>query len=254
MRRPDSGNAHGLIKGIGVVTGVYVKPQVDEFGLLDYRIDDPEGDGKSKLDQVSEMLVHPVDQKQLPFQAVLMDTWYATKDLMLLIESLDKKYSCPLKDKRQGDDSGGQRSSQRVESLHGNADALIQGKILKIKGFPKNQRRSCFRVAVSTHRTDFVVTHERTQNSTAAVPPGCGCRWQIEQLHREGKQVTGLEACQCRKARIHRNHIGCALLVWVNLKRIAAKTGQTLYQLKHGLLDDYLCQQLKSPSLIMTLA
>ena len=80
------------------------------------------------------------------------------------------------------------------------------------------------------------------------------CRWKIEQLHREGKQVTGLEACQCRKARIQRNHLGCALLVWVNLKRIAAKTGQTVYQLQQGLLDDYLCQQLKCPFLIITLA
>ena len=254
VRRQYSGNAHGIIKGIGVVTCIYVNPQVDEFWFLDYRIYDPKGDGKSKLDHVSEMLVHTVYQKPLPFQAVLMDTWYATKDLMLLMESLEKKYYCPLKDNRQVDDSGGQRSYQRVDSLHWSTDELTQGKTLKIKGFPKDHRVSCFRVVVSTHRTDFVVTNDRTQNSTSAIQPVCGCRWKIEQLHREGKPVTGLEACQCRKARIQRNHLGCALLVGVNLKRIAAKTGQTLYQLKHGLLDDYLCQQLKCPSLIMTLA
>ena len=27
----------------------------------------------------------------------------------------------------------------------------------------------------------------------------CGLRWKIEQFHRETKQVTGLEGCQCRK-------------------------------------------------------
>ena len=42
--------------------------------------------------------------------------------------------------------------------------------------------------------------------------------WRIEQLHREGKQRRGWEKCQCRKARIQRNHIGCALLVWFRLK------------------------------------
>ena len=31
-------------------------------------------------------------------------------------------------------------------------------------------------------------------------------------------------------------------------------TGRTVYQLKHGLLDDYLSQQLKNPSLLMTFA
>jgi len=73
-------------------------------------------------------------------------------------------------------------------------------------------------------------------------------------LHREGKQVTGLERCQCRKARIQRNHIGCAFLVWVRLKELAAQTGRTVYQLKHGLLDDYLIQQLRHPSCRMILA
>ena len=76
----------------------------------------------------------------------------------------------------------------------------------------------------------------------------------MEPLHREGKQVTGLARCQCRKARIQRNPIGGAFLVWVRLKALAAQTGRTVYQLKHGLLDDYLIQQLKSPSLKMVFA
>ena len=111
-----------------------------------------------------------------------------------------------------------------------------------------------FRVEVSTHRTDCVVTNDQAQDSTEATQEVCGFRWKIEQLHREGKQVTGLERCQCRKARIQRNHIGCAFLVWVRLKALAAHTGRTVYQLKHGLLDDYLIQQLRKPSLRMVLA
>ncbi len=106
---------------------------------------------------------------------------------------------------------------------------------------------------VSTHRTDYVVTNDVTQDSTAATQKVCGYRWKIEQLHREGKQVTGLERCECRKARIQRNHIACAFLVWVRLKELAVETGRTVYQLKHGLLDDYLIQQLKHPSLQMAL-
>lgn len=254
VRRQYSGNAHGVIKGIGVVTCIYVNPEFDQFWLIDYRIYDPTGDGKSKLDHVKEMLSHTVYHKQLPFQAVLMDTWYATKDLMLFIESLQKVYYCPLKDNRQVDDSNGQRLYQRVDSLSWSEAELQQGKQLKIKGFPKDHKVQCFRVEVSTHRTDFVVTNDLAQDSTEATQQACGFRWKIEQLHREGKQVTGLEACQCRKARIQRNHIGCAFLVWVKLKGLAAQTGQTVYQLKHGLLDDYLCQQLKSPSLKMTFA
>ena len=192
--------------------------------------------------------------KQLPLQAVLMDTWYATKDLMLFIESLQKIYYCPLKDNRQVDDSGGQAAYGRVDAVSWTAEELAHGKRIKVKGFPKDHKVQLFRVAVSTHRTDYVVTNDLTQNSTKATQEACGFRWKIEQVHREGKQVTGLERCQCRKARIQRNHIGCALLVWVRLKALAAATGRTVYQLKHGLLDDYLMQQLKNPSLKMVLA
>lgn len=254
VRRQYSGNAKAVIKGIGVVTCVYVNPALDRFWLIDYRIYDPDGDGKSKLDHVREMLANIVYQKQLPFEAVLMDTWYATHDLMLFIESLQKFYYCPLKDNRQVDDSGGTHPYQRVDSLAWSAEALAHGQTIKIKGFPKDHKVRLFRVAVSTRRTDWVVTNDPTQDATEATQVACGFRWKIEQLHRESKQVTGLERCQCRKARIQRNHIGCAFLVWVRLKELAAPTGRTVYQLKHGLLDDYLVQQLKNPALKMVLA
>jgi hypothetical protein len=254
VRRQYSGNAKTVIKGIGVVTCVYVNPDTDQFWLIDYRISDPDGDGKSKLDHVREMLTNVVYHKQLPFQAVLMDTWYATKDLLLFIESFQKFYYCPLKDNRQVDDSGGVRPFRRVDALEWSAAELAHGKRVKIKGFPQDHKVQLFRVAVSTHRTDYVVTNDLTQASTDATQEACGVRWKIEQLHREGKQVTGLERCQCRTARIQRNHIGCAFLVWVRLKELATQTGHTVYQLKHSLLDDYLIQQLSNPSLRMVLA
>lgn len=254
VRRQYSGNAKAVIKGIGVVTCVYVNPARDQFWLIDYRIYDPEGDGKSKLDHMRDMLNNLVHHKQLPFYAVLMDTWYAAKELMLFIESLSKIYYCPLKANRQVDDSGGQRPYCRADALEWNEQELAHGKRIKIKGFPKDHKVRLFRVEVSTHRTDWVVTNDPTQDSTQATQQACGFRWKIEQLHREGKQVTGLERCQCRKARIQRNHIGCAFLVWVRLKEVALQTGRTLYQLKHGLLDEYLIQQLKNPSLKMSFA
>jgi hypothetical protein len=57
--------------GIGVVTCVYVNPAMDQFGIIDYRIYDPDGDGKTKLIHVQEMLSLLVYHKQLPFETVL---------------------------------------------------------------------------------------------------------------------------------------------------------------------------------------
>ena len=41
-------------------------------------------------------------------------------------------------------------------------------------------------------------------------------RWQIEQMHRELKQLVGTEKCQCRKARSQRNHLPCCYLAWLS--------------------------------------
>lgn len=101
----------------------------------------------------------------------------------------------------------------------------------------------------SSRRTDYVVTNDLSQSDVSATRRACSSRWKVEQFHREAKQLTGLEKCQCRLARIVRNHIGAAFLVWVHLMRKAYETGQTLYQVKHGMLSEYLRQQLKSPML-----
>jgi len=254
VRSQYSGNAHKVIKGIGVVTCVYVNPQIDRFWIIDYRIYDPDGDGKTKLDHMQDMLLNCVYQKELPFWAVLMDSWYATKDMILQIERLGKIYYCPLKDNRQVDDSGGTKPYQRVDSLAWTKTEEQHGKFIKIKGFPGSHKVKLFRVVLSTQRTDYIVTNEMEQDNVEVVQDVCGFRWKVEQFHRETKQVTGMEGNQCRKARIVRNHIGCAILVWVRLKQVALETHRTVYQVKHDLLSDYLRQQLKSPSVQMCLA
>ena len=144
VRRQYSGNAHGVIKGIGIVTCVYVNPQTDQFWSIDYRIYDPDGDGKTKLDHLQDMLQHCVYAKQLPFWAVLMDTWYATKNIMLYIEGLDKIYYCPLKCNRRVDDSGGTQPYQRVDSLHWTTNEQQHGKTIKVRGFPKDHKVKVF--------------------------------------------------------------------------------------------------------------
>ncbi|AVZ30297.1 hypothetical protein BMF81_04743 (plasmid) [Nodularia spumigena UHCC 0039] len=253
VRKQYSGNEHGIIKGIGVVSCVYVNPKVQRFWVIDYRIFNPDVDGKTKIDHVKDMLQNLVYQKLLPFDTVLMDTWYAVHSLMLYIDSLEKVYYCPLKNNRLVDDTLGKEKYKRIDLLQWSEEELECGKIIKIKGFPAQKKVKLFRVAVSTNRTDYVATNDLSQSSTNVVQKVCKIRWKIEEFHREIKQLTGIESCQCRKARLQRNHIACAMLVWIRLKNLAYQTGQTVYQIKHNLLSNYLIQQLKRPSISMCL-
>ncbi len=151
------------------------------------------------------------------------------------------------------DDSGGCEPYKRIDQLEWNSTERQQGKPIKVRGFPKDQKVKLFRVIVSTDKTEFVVTNDLSQDSTDDTQQVCAVRWNIEQFHRELKQTTGIESCQCRKQRIQRNHIACALLVWTRLKQVAHASAKTIYQLKAGLLSNYLVEQLNSPSILMKL-
>jgi hypothetical protein len=252
-RKQWSGNEKRVIGGIGVVSCVYVNPKTERFWVVDYRIFDPDTDGLSKLDHVEEML-GSAEHREVPFEAVLMDAWYATKDLMLLIDGMKKTFYCPLKSNRQVDDSGAEQPYRRVDALSWSKHELERGKLVKIKGFPKDYKVKLFRVVVSSNRTEWIVTNDLSQDSTRDARKVRGVRWKIEEFHREAKQLTGIEGCQCRAGRIQRNHVACALLVWSRLKHLAYQSGQTIYRIKRGLLHDYLVQQLKNPSVEMVLA
>lgn len=253
VRRQWSGNEKRTIAGIGLVSCVYVHPVSGNFWVIDYRTYDPDRDGKTKLDHVADMF-KSTQERGLAFGTVLMDCWYATKDLMLLFDAAGKRFYCPMKSDRQVDDSGGRTPYRRVDALAWNKEEVKHGKRIKIKGFPGDCKVQLFRVVVSTHRTEYVVTNDTAQNSTQGAREVCAVRWKIEEMHRDVKQFTGIGQCQCRKARIQRNHIHCALLVWTRLKQLSYATNRSVQQIKRGPLSDYLTQQLKNPTVSMTRA
>jgi hypothetical protein len=252
-RKQWSGNEKSVIRGIGLVSCVYLNPETERFWVIDYRVFDPDADGKTKLDHVRDML-RSVSHRGVPFETVLMDSWYATKDLMLLVEGMGKRHYCPLKSNRQVDDSGGEHPYGRVDALEWSERELERGKLIKVKGFPKEHKVRLFRVVVHSRRTEWIVTNDPTRDSARDAQRARALRWKIEEFHREAKQLTGIERCQCRVGRIQRNHISCALLVWSRLKQLAYQSGRTIYQIKRGLLQDYLVQQLKRPTIEMVLA
>lgn len=56
---------------------------------------------------------------------------------MAQIDQLGKGYYCPLKVNRRVDDSGRHLPYQRIDELDWNVEELQQGKLIKIRDFPK---------------------------------------------------------------------------------------------------------------------
>ena len=252
VRWQYSGNAHEVIRGIGLVNCIYVNPETEQFWVIDFRIFDPDKDGKSKADHVCDMIKNAIFHKKIPFKTVLMDTWYATARLMLFINDHKKIFYCPMRKNRLAKHTDIDEKYHPLRDFKWTDNELQEGKFIRLKGMPEHLKTKLFSVAISSNRTDFVITNDNSQNCADDTKKICALRWYVEQFHREIKQLTGIEKCQCRKQRIQRNHIACAIHVWVHLKKLAYKTSQTVYQIKKNLLKNYLVNELRSPNVEMS--
>ena len=153
-----------------------MNPKLDRYWLIDYRIYDKKGDGKSKLDHVRDMLSVLIYSRDVVFSTVLMDAWYASKPLLLYIESLDKTYYVPLKSNRLVDDSQGRTPYQRIDRVEWRDTEQQSGKRVKLNKFPKDHKVKVFRVVSSGH-TDYVVTNDLSQSDVSETQQVCSWRW-----------------------------------------------------------------------------
>jgi Transposase DDE domain len=234
-----------------------VNPETEEFWVIDYRIYDPETDGKDKYQHVADMLescIEKCTKGELEIRTVLMDRWYAVTKLMVKIHRAGLLFYCPIKLNRAVSEVKPDQKYryQKAEDLTWTEAESDLGKAVHLRESPQDFVVKLFRIALFTEGAELIVTNDTSLLDAQAVQQVQGLRWKVEQFHRELKQVTGIEACQCRNNRSQRNHIGCALLVWLCLKRYARQMFATVYQLKQGLLDDYLRQKLRSPSLVFS--
>ena len=138
VRRQYSGNAGGIIKGIGVVNMIYYVPQQDKFYLLGYRVFEIDLDNKSKIDHVSDM-IKDAESYCIGYVGVLMDTWYAVARLFQEINNLGKFFYCPIKSNRLSKELDSCNYSAISELKWDNTD-LEKGKTVKIKDLNMNVR------------------------------------------------------------------------------------------------------------------
>ena len=152
-----------------------------------------------------------------------------------------------MKNNRLVEDSGGEAGYKQVSELDWTEKEKKKGKRIKINKFPKDCKHQLFCVIVSSNKTEWLVTNELSQSDVEQAQKESAIRWKIEQLHRELKQLTGIEKCQCRKNRSQRNHICCSILVWHSLKAKAIQWKTSLYQVKESMLKNYMIEQMKQP-------
>lgn len=255
-----SGQKHGITTGIGVVTLVYINPVLDKYWILDYRIYDKATDGKKKTEHALEMIqywqtMNELHPERAPFTTVLIDAGYTCKRIMQYVIRINKYFFGVMPKSRivsyeQTNESTGeiQIIYKHVDELNWRDPELVgYGKVVCVDFLPKDKKLKLFLVTAK-HRVEYLVTNQVSIETTEAAKQVGSFRWNIEQFHREVKQLTGVAKCQARKGRKQRNHICIAFVVWHQLNELAKQMQTTMYEVKHIPLREYQKQLWRNPA------
>jgi len=188
-------------------------------------------------DHFREMLIHAVADKRIMAKTVLFDRWYSAWENLKLVHSLKNAFFTALKSNRLVSLSK-EEGYIHLDAIDWTPERLQFGVIVKLKKVPFTVK--LFKLVATTGDIDWLITNELDDHLTAQVAQQANdVRWQVEEFHRELKQLTGSEKCQCRKARSQRNHLACCYHVWITLKVKATPLEKTLYQVRAALFSDY---------------
>jgi SRSO17 transposase len=242
VKRQYSGNAGGVVQGIGVVNLVHTDGE--DYYPIDFRIYAKEMDGKTKNDHFQTMLLNAKQDKAVQAQTVLFDSWYGSWENLKLVHTLGMVFFTTLKSNRMVSLSKAD-GYIHLDEIVWTPERVKHGVSIKLKKVPF--RVQLFKVVAPNGDIDWIITNSDASLHTDDVQDEDAKRWQVEQLHRELKQLTGIEKCQCRKQRAQRNHIACCYQAWLAIKLKAQSLDKTLYALVNDLLYEFLRAELRDP-------
>ena len=203
VKKQYSGKERGLVRGIGIVNLVHSSGLDNDFYPIDYRIYNNEVDGKTKNEHFREMFIRAIASKDLACHTILFDSWYSSFENLKLIHRMDWTFFTTLKSNRLVSLSK-EQGYIHLQDIEWTKEQLRNGIIIKLKKVLFLVK--LFKIAVTENSIEWVITNDLDYPNAIKAKNQKDVGWHIEQFHREVKQLTGIEKCQCRSARAQRNH------------------------------------------------
>jgi Transposase DDE domain len=241
-----SGNKHSVIRGIDIVNLVHSSGDGAYFPV-DYRIYAPEYERATKNDHFLAMLKEAFEVRKIRAKYVLFDSWYASVANLKYIHRQGRIFYTTLKSNRLVSITK-EDGYIHLEEIDWTPERLKTGISVKLKEVPFLVK--LFKLVAKNGDIDWVITNDPETDLTTTIVRGRNdVRWDVECFHRELKQLTGIEKCQCQSEWAQRNHIACCYHAWLALKVHAMKLKKTLYRVQRELLSQYLMTELKQPQI-----
>ena len=180
VKRQYSGNAHGSVKGIGIVNLVHAHQ--GDYHPLDFRGYAPDADGKTKNDHSRDLLRQAFEEKGIQAQTVLFDSGDAASENLEFIHRLDQFLVTTLKENRRVSPSPEPGYTHR-QQLEWTTEHLRCGITVKLEGAPFKVQ--LFKGGATNGDREWAITNRAPSSiDTQVVQNENQVRWFIEQRPR----------------------------------------------------------------------
>lgn len=183
-----------------------------DFYPVNYRIYNPDSDGKTKNDHFQEMFIQAIEHQELKARNISFDSWYASAENLKMIDRSGWTFYTNVKSNRKVSITK-EDGYQHLEEIQWSREELISGKMVRIREVPFWLK--LFKLVDTEGNIEWVITNKLEEDFTRLrAIQATQVRRQVEEFHQSFKQLTGSEKCQCRKERSQRNHLACCYAAW----------------------------------------
>jgi putative transposase len=224
VTRHWSGKHHAVVRGINLVSLVWTDG--DRHIPCDYRVYDAT-DTRTKNDHFGDLIRMAYARKFQP-RCVVFDGWYSSLENLKLIRNCGWTWLTRLKSNRLVN-----RNREGTRALVDTAIA-VTGTEVWLPGFGLVK---IFRIVATDGDTAYWATNDLGMTDLTRVQLA-DFSWAIENYHRGIKQCTGIERCQCRKAKAQRNHIALALRAFLRFEIHCFAHGISWIEAKTDIIRD----------------
>ena len=158
-----SGNEHGLVKGIGLVNLVHTNGFEGDFYPVNYRVYNPDEDGKTKNDHFREMFMQANESQQIKARNIAFDSWYGSADNLKLVHRSGWTFFTTLKSNRKVSLSK-ETGYQDLEEIEWTKDTLISGQLVRIREVPFWLK--LFKLVATNGDVEWIITNDLTEDFT----------------------------------------------------------------------------------------
>ena len=160
-----------------------------DFYPINYRVYNPDSDGKTKNDHFQEMFRQAIVNQRIKARNIAFDSWYASAENLKLVHRSGWTFYTNLKSNRKVSITK-EIGYQGLSEIQWTPEQLISGKLVRIKEIPFWLK--LFKLVDTDGNIEWVITNKLAEDFTRLrAIQAVQVRWQVARISPQFQAING---------------------------------------------------------------